>query len=102
MLLFCTFTVNYDSNNLHQLIIAERPVQVEISEGQQQCVVCQDLANGIHFGAVSCEGCKVCRIYYTFSIYSHIQEYVTFVKCSVYTFKLVKETSFETIQMIVL
>lgn len=35
-----------------------RPLHVEASEGQQLCVVCQDIGNGIHFGAVTCEGCK--------------------------------------------
>ena len=28
-------------------------------EGQQACVVCCDIANGVHFGAITCEGCKV-------------------------------------------
>ena len=37
----------------------ERPSQVHLIEGQQLCVVCLDLANGVHFGAVTCEGCKV-------------------------------------------
>ena len=30
-----------------------------MSAGQQLCVVCHDVANGIHFGAITCEGCKV-------------------------------------------
>ena len=29
------------------------------TEGQQICTVCHDVANGVHFGVVSCEGCKV-------------------------------------------
>jgi len=36
-----------------------RPACVQLSEGQQLCVVCHDVANGIHFGAITCEGCKV-------------------------------------------
>ncbi|KAK2162446.1 hypothetical protein LSH36_98g01040 [Paralvinella palmiformis] len=36
----------------------ERPAKVELLEGQQLCVVCQDIANGVHFGAITCEGCK--------------------------------------------
>ena len=36
-----------------------RPVHVQATEGQQLCVVCKDIGNGIHFGAVTCEGCKV-------------------------------------------
>ena len=39
-----------------------RPDQVKLSDGQQLCVVCQDVANGIHFGAITCEGCKVGRV----------------------------------------
>jgi len=35
-----------------------RPAQVQLKEGQQLCVVCSDVANGIHFGAITCEGCK--------------------------------------------
>jgi len=36
-----------------------RPAQVEISEGQQMCAICSDVGNGIHFGVITCEGCKV-------------------------------------------
>lgn len=36
----------------------ERPECVAAQEGQQLCAVCGDIANGIHFGAVTCEGCK--------------------------------------------
>ena len=25
----------------------------------QMCVICGDAANGVHFGAMTCEGCKV-------------------------------------------
>ena len=32
---------------------------MEAADGQQLCVVCHDVANGVHFGIVSCEGCKV-------------------------------------------
>ncbi|ESN90636.1 hypothetical protein HELRODRAFT_70853, partial [Helobdella robusta] len=35
-----------------------RNPQVQLAEGQHKCVVCGDLANGIHFGANTCEGCK--------------------------------------------
>lgn len=34
-------------------------MQVQINEGQQMCMVCNDVANGVHFGALTCEGCKV-------------------------------------------
>lgn len=43
-----------------------RPIQVQIGEGQQLCAVCSDVGNGIHFGVITCEGCKVC-------IYSAVQ-----------------------------
>jgi len=36
-----------------------RPMHVQLHEGQDMCAVCSDVANGIHFGAVTCEGCKV-------------------------------------------
>lgn len=35
-----------------------RPAQVEIIEGQQLCAICSDVGNGIHFGVITCEGCK--------------------------------------------
>ena len=38
-------------------MVTARPVGV--GAGQQLCVVCGDMANGVHFGAVTCEGCKV-------------------------------------------
>jgi len=44
---------------------------VEISEGQLLCVVCNDIGNGVHFGAVTCEGCKV-SIYVICSILLYI------------------------------
>jgi len=44
-------------------VVAVRPTKVEIAEGQLLCVVCSDIGNGVHFGAVTCEGCKVCYIY---------------------------------------
>ena len=45
--------------NLPVFVFPERPSHVQLRDGQQQCVVCLDLANGVHFGAVTCEGCKV-------------------------------------------
>ena len=35
-----------------------RPMHVQLHEGQHMCAVCNDVANGIHFGALTCEGCK--------------------------------------------
>ena len=37
----------------------EKPESVEPEEGQELCLVCADIANGIHFGVPTCEGCKV-------------------------------------------
>ena len=34
-------------------------MNVQLHEGQHLCAVCNDVANGIHFGALTCEGCKV-------------------------------------------
>ena len=42
-----------------QVDVADKPVQVQPGEGQELCRVCGDLANGIHFGVFTCEGCKV-------------------------------------------
>lgn len=39
--------------------VADKPVLVQAGEGQELCRVCGDLANGIHFGVFTCEGCKV-------------------------------------------
>ncbi len=52
---------NIDAYFIPILICAftERPAKVELTEGQQLCVVCSDVANGVHFGAITCEGCKV-------------------------------------------
>ncbi|XP_067682302.1 uncharacterized protein [Haliotis asinina] len=36
----------------------EKPERIEPEEGQYLCLVCGDLANGIHFGVYTCEGCK--------------------------------------------
>ncbi|RUS84791.1 hypothetical protein EGW08_007475 [Elysia chlorotica] len=36
----------------------EKPEAVEPAEGQLLCKVCGDIANGIHFGVITCEGCK--------------------------------------------
>ncbi|KAK7103142.1 uncharacterized protein [Littorina saxatilis] len=35
-----------------------KPAVVTAGEGQELCRVCGDLANGIHFGVFTCEGCK--------------------------------------------
>ena len=40
-----------------------RTSEVMMKEGQHACVVCSDLANGVHFGAVTCEGCKVVSVF---------------------------------------
>lgn len=37
----------------------EKPMVVHAAEGQELCRVCGDLANGVHFGIFTCEGCKV-------------------------------------------
>ena len=53
---------------INYCLILERPERVEAADGQQLCAVCGDVANGVHFGVVSCEGCKVivkfCSCYY--------------------------------------
>ncbi|XP_055880492.1 uncharacterized protein LOC106057102 isoform X4 [Biomphalaria glabrata] len=36
----------------------EKPEAVEPAEGQLLCKVCGDIANGVHFGVTTCEGCK--------------------------------------------
>lgn len=41
------------------VVLTVRPAQVEITDGQQMCAICSDVGNGIHFGVVTCEGCKV-------------------------------------------
>ena len=38
---------------------AEKPEIIQPEEGQELCKVCADIANGIHFGVPTCEGCKV-------------------------------------------
>ena len=40
------------------LPVTEKPEVVEPGEGQELCRVCRDIANGIHFGVMTCEGCK--------------------------------------------
>ena len=37
----------------------ELPEKADAVNGQELCRVCGDVANGVHFGAVTCEGCKV-------------------------------------------
>jgi len=44
-------------------LVAVRPANINPSEGQQLCVVCNDVANGVHFGAITCEGCKVGAVF---------------------------------------
>ena len=39
--------------------VAEKPEAVVPGKGQVLCKVCNDIANGIHFGVTTCEGCKV-------------------------------------------
>lgn len=50
-------------NNFTQLfpilLSTEKPEAVEPAEGQLLCKVCGDIANGVHFGVTTCEGCKV-------------------------------------------
>ncbi|KAL8608283.1 hypothetical protein ACOMHN_042150 [Nucella lapillus] len=36
----------------------EKPEAVVPEEGQVLCQVCSDIANGVHFGVTTCEGCK--------------------------------------------
>ncbi|PVD26170.1 hypothetical protein C0Q70_13839 [Pomacea canaliculata] len=36
----------------------EKPEAVVPAEGQMLCKVCCDIANGVHFGVTTCEGCK--------------------------------------------
>ncbi|XP_076442562.1 uncharacterized protein LOC143281294 [Babylonia areolata] len=36
----------------------EKPEAVVPEEGQVLCKVCNDIANGVHFGVTTCEGCK--------------------------------------------
>ena len=40
-------------------VFTEKPETVQPAEGQVLCKVCGDIANGIHFGVNTCEGCKV-------------------------------------------
>ena len=48
----------------HDMVyFAEKPETVEPGEGQELCKVCADIANGIHFGVMTCEGCKVRSVY---------------------------------------
>ena len=36
-----------------------KPQCIEPLDGQELCTVCGDIANGLHFGVMTCEGCKV-------------------------------------------
>ena len=50
------------------LCILERPASISNEDGRQLCAVCNDIANGIHFGAVTCEGCKVINLRHYLSL----------------------------------
>ena len=54
VLLFST-----SSQPVYVCVCVVRPMHVQLHEGQHMCAVCNDVANGIHFGALTCEGCKV-------------------------------------------
>lgn len=41
------------------IYVVDLPEKAEVVNGQELCRVCGDVANGVHFGAVTCEGCKV-------------------------------------------
>ena len=42
-----------------QFFLAEKPDVIDAPAGSVMCKVCDDYANGVHFGVTSCEGCKV-------------------------------------------
>ena len=46
------------------IMLTVRPLHGDTEGGKQLCVVCSDVGNGIHFGALTCEGCKVIIGYY--------------------------------------
>ena len=64
-------------NKFSKLVIShlfvEKPESIEPEEGQVLCEVCSDIANGVHFGVPTCEGCKVC-IAYEISEYTELQQ----------------------------
>ena len=55
----CLYHKLFDISNL---CATEKPEAVEPMEGQMLCKVCGDIANGVHFGVTTCEGCKVCSM----------------------------------------
>ena len=52
------------------MVLVERPEQVEPLAGQELCHVCSDIANGIHFGVSTCEGCKVFKTSFEKLVYN--------------------------------
>ncbi|XP_041351328.1 serine-rich adhesin for platelets-like [Gigantopelta aegis] len=40
------------------MVRREKPESVQPADGEILCLVCGDIANGIHFGIKTCEGCK--------------------------------------------
>ena len=60
-------------NEFSKLVIShlfvEKPESIEPEEGQVLCEVCSDIANGVHFGVPTCEGCKVCIAYQIFGVF---------------------------------
>lgn len=59
----------------------EKPERIEPEEGQYLCLVCGDLANGIHFGVYTCEGCKV-RVE---RLNLHLWKYILCIKLVVFS-----------------
>ena len=54
----CVQFISVDNQTI-AFMVTEKPEVVEPGEGQELCRVCADIANGIHFGVMTCEGCKV-------------------------------------------
>lgn len=48
--------------NYQNSLMASMPGNVE---GVQRCNVCGDLSSGYHYSVLSCEGCKVCKVFQT-------------------------------------
>lgn len=44
---------------------------IDAPAGSVMCKVCDDYANGVHFGVTSCEGCKVSISIQSFYTYHH-------------------------------